>query len=76
MIRSDINNAGNHPADDRWEGPAGPTLVEVKRTNSMRDVRGALLASMEVEREAFAATGRRLIQLVIEPLAGTASAWK
>jgi hypothetical protein len=51
-------------------------LVEVKRTNSMRDVRGALLASMEVEREAFAATGRRLIQLVIEPLAGTASTWK
>lgn len=32
-----------------------------------------LLASMEVGREAFAATGRRVIQQVVEPLAETAS---
>lgn len=32
-----------------------------------------LLASMEVGREAFAATGRRVIQQVVEPLAETVS---
>jgi hypothetical protein len=31
---------------------------------------------MEVNRDAFAATGRRLLQLVIEPLAETASTWQ
>jgi hypothetical protein len=44
MISSDLNNAGDNQANGRWEGTAGPILVEVKRTNSMRDVRGALLA--------------------------------
>jgi hypothetical protein len=44
MISGDINNPSDYQADNRWESPAGPILVEVKRTNSMRDVRGALLA--------------------------------
>jgi hypothetical protein len=34
-----------------------------------------LLASLEVSRDAFAATGRRFIQQVIEPLEDTAAAW-
>jgi hypothetical protein len=34
-----------------------------------------LLASQEVGRDAFAATGRRLIQQVIEPLEDEASGW-
>lgn len=34
-----------------------------------------LLASLEVGREAFAATGRRFIQQVIEPLEESAAAW-
>jgi hypothetical protein len=43
-MSSDINKAGEYRVDGRWAGPRGPILVEVKRTNSMRDVRGALLA--------------------------------
>jgi hypothetical protein len=35
-----------------------------------------LLASMEVSRDAFAATGRRVIQQVVEPLAEAASGWE
>ncbi len=31
-------------ADGRWEGPTGQIVVEVKKTNSVRDVRGAFLA--------------------------------
>jgi hypothetical protein len=33
-----------YEADDRWDGPGGPILVEVKKTSSVRDVRNALLA--------------------------------
>lgn len=44
MISADINTAGEYQVDGRWASPRGPILVEVKRTNSMRDVRGALLA--------------------------------
>lgn len=44
MMSSDVKNAGDYQVDGRWEGPAGPILVEVKRTNSIRDVRGALVA--------------------------------
>lgn len=36
--------AADNDVDGRWESPSGPILVDVKRTNSMRDVRGALLA--------------------------------
>ena len=35
-----------------------------------------LLASLEVSRDAFAATGRRVIQQVVEPLAEVAKDWK
>jgi hypothetical protein len=44
MMSGDINKVGEYQVDGRWDGPRGPILVEVKRTNSMRDVRGALLA--------------------------------
>lgn len=44
MISGDINHAGDDQIDGRWDGPRRSILVEVKRTNSMRDVRGALLA--------------------------------
>lgn len=44
MMSGDVNTVAAHEADGRWEGPAGSILVEVKRTNSMRDVRGALVA--------------------------------
>jgi hypothetical protein len=39
-----LSNTADDEADGRWEGRAGTILVEVKRTNSMRDVRGALVA--------------------------------
>jgi len=57
---------------------AGTGLRELMASDGDRDqalsiCNKGLLASMEVDREAFAATGRRLIQLVIEPLAETAS---
>jgi len=38
MFSSDINT------DHRWDGPSGPILVEIIRTSSVRDVRGALVA--------------------------------
>jgi hypothetical protein len=38
MFSGNINN------DYRWDGPSGPILVEIIRTSSVRDVRGALLA--------------------------------
>ncbi|MEY3204063.1 MAG: hypothetical protein RLZZ21_394 [Planctomycetota bacterium] len=44
MKSRDVNTEGRYRADGRWEGPTGPILVEVTRTNSMRDVRGALVA--------------------------------
>jgi hypothetical protein len=40
----DLNTLAPYEVDGRWEGPIGDILVEVKRTNSMRDVRDALLA--------------------------------
>lgn len=53
--------------DSRWEGPGGPVLVEVKKTNSARDVRDALLTLVyALSREApdahavCALTGTRL----------------
>lgn len=40
------------PADEaaaRWEGPDGQILVEVKKTNSVRDVReGGLIRSVDL----------------------------
>ena len=42
-MSSDLSTTTGYEVDGRWEGPAGPILVEVKRTNSMRDVRGALV---------------------------------
>lgn len=44
MMSGNLNKMGDSQADGRWAGRRGPILVEVKRTNSMRDVRGALLA--------------------------------
>lgn len=60
---------------------AGTGLRELMASDGDRDealsiCSKGLLASMEVGREAFEATGRRLIQLVIEPLAEAASTWK
>lgn len=60
---------------------AGTGLRELMASDGDRDealsiCNKGLLASMEVGREAFEATGRRLIQLVIEPLAEAASTWK
>ena len=57
---------------------AGTGLRELMASNGDRDealsiCNKGLLALMEVGREAFEATGRRLIQLVIEPLAHAAS---
>lgn len=34
----------NREYDGRWVGPSGDFLIEVKRTNNARDLRGALLA--------------------------------
>ena len=39
-----LNTADSHEAGGRWKEPIGDIVVEVKRTNSMRDVRHALLA--------------------------------
>ncbi|MFN5167570.1 MAG: hypothetical protein ACK5T2_07775 [bacterium] len=60
---------------------AGAGLRELMDSDGDRDqalsiCNKGLLASMEVNRDAFAATGRRLLQLVIEPLAETASTWQ
>lgn len=44
MMSSDFNDGLGDPADGRWDGAGGAVLVDIKRTNSMRDVRGALLA--------------------------------
>lgn len=44
MMSGDFKHTAAHEVDGRWESPAGSILVEVKRTNSMRDVRGALVA--------------------------------
>lgn len=44
MMSGNLKTTAPYEADGRWEGPAGTILVEVKRTNSMRDVRDALLA--------------------------------
>jgi DNA-binding MarR family transcriptional regulator len=35
---------GKHKVDGRWRGAAGDILVEIKRTNNVRDVRNALVA--------------------------------
>ena len=35
-----------------------------------------LLASVEVSRDAFSATGRRVVQQVVEPLAEVAKGWR
>lgn len=43
-MSGDIDTATAYEVDGRWEGHGGSILVEVKRTNSMRDVRGALVA--------------------------------
>ena len=40
----DLNTVDPHEAGGRWKELIGDILVEVKRTNSMRDVRHALLA--------------------------------
>lgn len=44
MMSGYLKTSASHEVDGRWEGPNGTILVEVKRTNSMRDVRNALLA--------------------------------
>ena len=44
MMSGNLKTTAPYEADGRWEGPTGTILVEVKRTNSMRDVRDALLA--------------------------------
>lgn len=60
---------------------AGSGLRELMASDGDRDAallicnRG-LLASMEVSRDAFAATGRRVIQQVVEPLAEAARDWQ
>lgn len=59
---------------------AGTGLRELMDSSGDRDealsiCNKGLLASMEVGPEAFEATGRRLIQLVLEPLADAASTW-
>ena len=46
------------------------------RSEALSICNKGLLPSMEVGREAFEATGRRLIQWVIEPLAEAASTWR
>lgn len=53
MFSRDIDIPQDPPIDGRWEGPLGPILVEVKRTSSVRDLRGALVAlAYLVERDA------------------------
>lgn len=45
MIDRDLDtHTPAHAADGRWNGTSGHILVEVKKTNSVRDVRGAFLA--------------------------------
>lgn len=44
MTSRDLNAVAPYEVDGRWKDPMGDILVEVKRTNSMRDVRDALLA--------------------------------
>ena len=39
-----MRKSDNRETGARWDGPAGPILVDVKRTNSIRDVRGSLVA--------------------------------
>ena len=60
---------------------AGSGLRELMTSEGDRDealsiCNKGLLASMEVSRDAFAATGRRVIQQVLEPLAKAAEDWK
>lgn len=43
-MSGDLINTTDGKVDIRWDGPSGPILVECKRTNSMRDVRDALIA--------------------------------
>jgi hypothetical protein len=53
MFSSNVDQPQDLPIDGRWEGPSGPVLVEVKRTSSVRDLRGALVAlAYLVERDA------------------------
>jgi hypothetical protein len=53
MFSSNVNQPQDPPVDGRWEGPSGPILIEVKRTSSVRDLRGALVAlAYLVERDA------------------------
>ena len=44
MFSSNINTVSALDPDGRWDGPEGPIVVEIIRTSSVRDVRGALLA--------------------------------
>lgn len=60
---------------------AGSGLRELMASDGDRDealsiCNKGLLASLEVSREAFAATGRRVIQQVVEPLAEAAKDWQ
>lgn len=36
--------SGKHKVDGRWRGAAGDILIEIKRTNNVRDIRSALVA--------------------------------
>jgi hypothetical protein len=54
MFSSNVNSLQDPPIDGRWEGPSGAVVVEVKRTSSVRDLRGALVAlAYLVERDAL-----------------------
>jgi DNA-binding transcriptional ArsR family regulator len=44
MKSGNLNKTNDYEVDGRWEDPAGSILVEVKQTNSIRDVRATLVA--------------------------------
>lgn len=48
MISSNLNvvspSSEKHKVDARWSGSAGDVLVEIKRSNNIRDIRDALVA--------------------------------
>lgn len=43
MISSNLNNGSQYKVDGIWPDPSGDILIEIKRTNNVRDIRSALL---------------------------------
>jgi len=74
-LRECFPGRAKHLAERAGAGLRALMASEGDRDEALTICNRGLLASMEVGRDAFAATGRRVIQQVVEPLADAARSW-